>query len=400
MMIIVVMHRTWKQKLFKMNIPWTSVAVIVSLCLAVTTKAKALPPSIETNAVTKWSAHTAGDIEQRLKNIELPFEAKYNAQVQSQIKRYVTSGYKDAQLMLGRSVHYFPIFDHYLNLKQLPLELKYLPMVESTLRPYVKSNAGAAGLWQFIPSTGRMYDLRINDYIDERHDPYKSSEAAAEMLGDLYKQFGEWELVLAAYNCGPGKVAKAIRLGGGCKDFWTIKDYLPKETQDYIPRYIAAAYLANYYQVHGLKPVFPNYLSTPETRTFKVHNYITFRDITYVSGISMAVLEYLNPSYKKGFIPKSTSGNYLILPARIAPAFQKLLAEKTGNRALYDQVAPPGTFKTQYVVGAGDQMEGIAQRYQCKVEEIMKWNSLATPEVFVNQELVLLLPRGTYALRP
>ena len=398
--MIVFMHRIWKPKLFKMNIPWTSVAVAAALCLAVTTKAKALPPSVDCNYETKWSAHTDGDIEQRLKTIQLPFEAKYNAQVRYQIKRYVTSGYKDAQLMLGRSVHFFPIFDHYLNLKQLPLELKYLPMVESTLRPYVKSNAGAAGLWQFIPSTARMYKLRITDYIDERHDPYKSTEAATEMLGDLYKQFGEWELVLAAYNCGPGKVAKAIRLAGGCKDFWSIKDYLPKETQDYIPRYIAAAYLANYYRYHGLKPVLPNYLSTPETRTFKVHDYITFRDISYVSGISRAVLEYLNPGYQKGFIPKSTSGNYLILPVRIAPAFQKLLAEKTGNRALYDQVAPPGMFKTNYIVGAGDQIAGIAQRYQCNVDDIVEWNGLATADVFVNQELVLLLPRGTHAIRP
>lgn len=384
-----------------MNIPWTSVAVAAALCLAVTTKTKATtPPSIDSNIETSWSSHTEGDIKQRLNNIQLPFEAKYNAQVHFQIKRYVTSGYKDAQLMLGRSVQFFPIFEHYLNLKQLPMELKYLPMVESTLRPYVKSSAGAAGLWQFIPSTARIYKLNINDYIDERHDPYKSTEAAVKMLHNLYEQFGDWQLVLAAYNCGPGRVAKAIRLAGGCPEFSVIKDYLPRETQDYIPRYVAAAYLANFYRYHGLKPVFPNYLQTPETRTFKVHEYITFRDITFVSGISSSVIEYLNPGYSKGFIPKSSSGHFLILPLKAAPAFQKLLAEKSGNMALYDQVAPPGTFKTKYIVSAGDRIENIAQRYQCRADDIIKWNNLKTPDIFVNQELALILPKGTYAIRP
>lgn len=383
-----------------MNIPWTSVAVTAILCLSVTTKTKANPPSINSNIETHWSSHTEGDFKKRLKNIQLPFEAKYNAQVHFQIKRYVTSGYKDAQLMLGRSVQFFPIFEHYLNLSKLPVELKYLPMVESTLRPYVKSSAGAAGLWQFIPSTARNYDLSINEYIDERHDPYKSTEAAAKMLTSLYKQFGDWELVLAAYNCGPGRVAKAIRLAGGCKDFWSIKDYLPKETQDYIPRYVAAAYIANFYRYHGLNPVFPNYLPKAETRAFKIHDYITFRDITYVSGISRSVIEYLNPSYYKGFIPKSAKGNYLILPAQIAPAFQKLLAEKTGNMALYDQVAPAGKFKIRYVTSSGDKIEDIAQRYQCSVDNIINWNSLLTPDIIVNQELVLLLPKGTYAIKP
>lgn len=384
-----------------MNIPWTSVAVAAALCLAVTTKTKATtPPSIDSKIETSWSSHTEGDIKQRLKNIQLPFEAKYNAQVHFQIKRYVTSGYKDAQLMLGRSVHFFPIFEHYLNLNQLPVELKYLPMVESTLRPYVKSNAGAAGLWQFIPSTARQYRLNINEYIDERHDPYKSTEAATNMLDNLYQQFGDWQLVLAAYNCGPGRVAKAIRLAGGCKDFWSIKDYLPKETQDYIPRYVAAAYIANFYRYHGLKPVLPHYLPAPETRTFKVHDYITFRDITYVSGISRSVIEYLNPGYLKGFIPKNSRGNYVILPAKVAPAFQKLLAEKTSNRALYDQVAPAGMFKMTYVVSAGEKIENIAHRYSCSVDDIVGWNSLNTAEVFVNQELNFLLPRGTYAIRP
>lgn len=383
-----------------MNIPWTSVAVAAALCLAVTTKAKALPPSIDVDYETRWSSHTEGDIKQRLKNIQLPFEAKYNAQVQFQIKRYVTSGYKDAQLMLGRSVHYFPIFEHYLKLNQLPLELKYLPMVESTLRPYAKSGAGAAGLWQFIPSTARMYKLQVNQYIDERHDPYKSTEAAAKMLDNLYEQFGEWQLVLAAYNCGPGRVAKAIRLAGGCKDFWSIKHLLPQETQNYIPRYVAAAYLANFYRFHGLKPVFPSYLAKPETRTFKVHEYITFRDITYVSGLGRNVIEYLNPGYVHGYIPKSNLGHYLILPAYAAPAFQKLLAEKTGNRALYDQIAPAGMFKTKYIVSAGDKLEHIARRYQCHVNDIMEWNGLKTADAFVNQELILYLPKENYAIKP
>lgn len=377
-----------------MKLPWTSVAIVAIATFMATTQLKANPPKLE----SRWSAATEGVIKERLEEISLPFDAKYNGHVKDLIKRYLTTGYRDAEAVLGRSVLYFPVFEHYLSIYQLPTELRYLPMVESNLRPDARSEAGAVGLWQFIPSTARHYSLLINGNLDERHDPYKSTEAAVKMLAKLYEQFGDWTLVLAAYNCGPGRVERAIRYAGST-DFWQIQQFLPKETQRYIPAFIAAAYIANFYNLHGLNPKYPSY-DMQETRTMVVHDYVRFQDISFVSGVKISTLQQLNPGYIQGIVPQSKTGNYLVLPKKAVLPFRKLMAEKTGKREMYDSVPPAGKFKTFYVVAPGDDIEKVARLFSCRIDDIMKWNHLGRAEVIVSQELILFLPKNSKQVRP
>ena len=200
-----------------MNFPWIRAVACTLLCAVAFTTLSANSAS-----GAKWSAHTEMAIEKRLSDLQLPFEARYTPDVQRYIERYVTNGYKDAQAMLGRANLYFPIFEHYLVKENLPLDLRYLPMVESNLNPAAQSGVGASGLWQFMPATATQYGLTINEYVDERNDPYRSTAAAVDMLERLYLQFGDWSLALAAYNCGPGRVKRAIRQAGS-NDFWTLK---------------------------------------------------------------------------------------------------------------------------------------------------------------------------------
>ena len=306
-----------------MKFPWT-VTTLVTLCLLlVTTKTNAYPPDAKKDVK---SSLAEGAIKERLQLLNIPFTVEFNSEVKHYIKSYATSGYKGTQYILGRSTLYFPIFEHYLKIYRLPLELKYLPMVESRLRPQATSGVGAAGLWQFMPITADQYKLKINKYLDQRRDPYKSTEAAVKMLADLHEEFDDWSLVLAAYNCGPGRVRKAIRYANGCRDFWEIRKYLPQETQKYVPAFIAAAYIENYYSLHDLVPRKPD-MQMQNTRTLLVHQYMSFKDIAYKCGISEEIIYALNPGFVKGIIPTSYTGHYLVLPTEAVDAFKEYEAK-------------------------------------------------------------------------
>jgi len=324
-------------------------------------------------------------IATRIAQLPLPFEGRNTAQVRSYIRSYLVEGYRDSEDILGRADVYFPIFEHYLRLYNLPEELKYLPIVESALRPAVQSPVGAAGLWQFIPSTARIYGLTVNNQVDERLDPHKSTEAAVRMLASLHNQFGDWALALAAYNCGPGRVRKAIR-STGKKNFWAIQAYLPKESQRYVPGFIAAAYLMNYASSHGLSP---DYLATDiqNTRTFLLTRSLHLSTIARQLGISYGTLQKLNPAFKQGLIPQSTKGYYLTIPTRSTTAF-------------IENYLPSGTLprgnnfsQSEYITVAGDNIETLALLFQCTKEDIMAWNNLSSEKLTVNQQLVILLPR-------
>lgn len=371
-----------------MNFPWTLVTTMVTFHLLVATETNALPLSVSENFSDSWNSTTEGVIQERLANIQLPFEAKYTERVRYYIKDYVTTGYKSTQSILGRSLLYFPIFEHYLTINDLPKELMYLPIVESALDPTAKSGVGAAGIWQIMAPTARQYGLKINGQIDERLDPYKATEAAVKLLADLYRQFGDWRLVLAAYNCGPGKVLQAMR-AANCKDYWAIEPHLPSQTQHYVPAYIAAAYVVNFYDRHNLKPSYPT-LHMRETRAIKVYELLRFQEIASACGVSPKTIELLNPSYLGEYIPASSKGNYLHLPANVVNVFKDYLAGKTIARVTGD--IPANTFKSTYVVAKGDRIENLANLFKCSVTDIVKWNDLSNKQVFVNQELIVYLP--------
>ena len=245
----------------------------------------------------------------RLPNV---MEMVYNDVVQKFIDRYSGRLRHSISYMLGASNFYIPIFEEALEAYQLPLELKYLPIIESALNPNAISRAGAGGLWQFMIGTGKQYGLQVNSLVDERRDPVKSSYAAARYLSDLYKIFGDWNLVIAAYNCGPENINKAIRRSNGEKDYWQIYPYLPKETRGYVPAFIAANYIMTYYSLHNICPMSTRLPA--KTDTVMVNKNVHLQQVAEVVGINIDLLRSLNPMYRRDIIPGATEPYALRLP--------------------------------------------------------------------------------------
>jgi len=321
--------------------------------------------------------------------MDLPMEAHYDKTVLARIDMYINGGRRATENILGRTVLYFPIYEYYLRKYNLPESLKYLPMIESGLRPGVRSGAGAVGMWQMMYSTARHYGLTINEYIDERRDPYRSTEAAVRLLADLYEQFGDWALVLTAYNGGPGRVQRAIEQAG-CNDYEDVLPYLPLETRRYVPYFVAAAYIANHHFDHNLIPRLPDYLMVP-TRIVEVHQYAGLSELAEATGLSYSTISKLNPALLQGAIPRSQKGYYLVLPSKATDAARQLFARKAKRDP--KTVVPANYFKYAHVVSPGESIEQLARTFHCSVEDIMKWNELTEPEVTINQELHLYLSR-------
>lgn len=230
-----------------------------------------------------------------------PFNYKYNKVVQNYITMY-SKRIKSTGTLLSLSELYFPLYEKYLNQFGLPLELKYLSIVESALNPTAKSQCGASGLWQFMYGTGKSYKLEINSYIDERFDPEKETIAACSYLKDLYAIYGKWDLAIAAYNCGPGNVNKGIKKAGGIKDFWAIYDYLPKETQGYVPAFIAASYIIEYHEEHNIQKANSSFLFN-DLDYIKLNYKTSIKELSIILKIDYKELKYLNPKYITGLIP-------------------------------------------------------------------------------------------------
>ena len=245
-------------------------------------------------------------IADRLSRIPTIIDLPLNDITRKYIDTYTNRMKKSVGVMLGAANFYNPIFEEALERYNLPLELKYLPVIESGLRPDVTSVAGAAGLWQFILMAGKQYGLEVNTLVDERRDPIKSSEAAARFLSDLYQTFGDWSLAIAAYNCGPGSVQKAILRAGGEKgsiDFWDIYNYLPTETRGYVPAFVAATYIMNYYCEHGITPM--SATLPAESDTVVVTHDARFSNISSLCNVSMEELRALNPQYRRDIVPRN-----------------------------------------------------------------------------------------------
>jgi membrane-bound lytic murein transglycosylase D len=248
----------------------------------------------------------------RLSRIPSIIEMPYNDVVQKFIDRYSGRLRHSVSYMLGASNFYMPIFEEALEAYELPLELRYMPVIESALNPTAVSRAGATGLWQFMLPTGKRYGLNVNSLVDERRDPIKSSYAAAQYLSDLYKVFGDWTLVIAAYNCGPEQVNKAIRRSNGERDYWKIYPYLPKETRGYVPAFIAANYIMTYYCDHNICPMKTRLPA--KTDTLMLSKNVHLEQIAAVCDVSIDELRALNPAYRRDVIPGATELSCLRLP--------------------------------------------------------------------------------------
>src|SRR5690606_32075082 len=277
--------------------------------------------------------------------------------------------------MLGLGEFYFPMVEEVFESKNIPKEFKYLAIVESALNPYAVSHAGATGMWQFMFTTGKMYGLKITSHIDERRDPYKATIAASQYFTDMYKRYGDWLLVIAAYNCGPGNVNKAIRRSGGQKNFWAIRQYLPQETRGYVPAYIAATYIMNYANLHNLYPSYPNF--SFETDTVLFNNSVSFKDIESLCGISAEELKVLNPVYKKDYIPGSESHAHAVqIPATrkefvlsMKDSLYKVFPSELNNQAIMVLNTDPMLKHTTkiHVVKSGENLSRIASKHRVTV---------------------------------
>ncbi len=322
-------------------------------------------------------------------------ETKYEDVVKAYIKGYVVRSRRNAEIILGRAAIYFPIFEKHLEEKNLPDVLKYLAVVESALNPHAVSVVGAGGLWQFMPETGKSYGLVINQNVDERTDIIKSTKAAVEHLSDLYDRYEDWALALAAYNSGAGRVNRAIKRSGS-KDFWKLKKYLPRETRNYVPAFIAAVYLAQHYDKHNLEPQFPS-LDLQITETVKLNDFVSFFRIAQITGQPMDVIRKLNPLYTKDFIPANVKGNYLILPKRSMPLFREYLLAKKNGDAIPALTAPvhmkvsaesekPYSY-SYYLLGEDEAPEQLAELLNCSVTNLMVWNDVGFDELGNQKQL-------------
>ena len=318
-----------------------------------------------------------------------PMDLNYNEKVKPFIESYLGRNRSLISRMKGVSLYYFSLFEYMLDKYDLPLELKYLPIVESALNPKATSNSGAKGLWQFMYLTGKEYGLSVTSYVDERQDPFKSTEAACIYLSKLYNIFGDWNLVLAAYNGGPGYINRKI-ISSGTKDFWQLQEHLRKETREYIPTFIAVNYAMNYAEYHDINIVEPNFLFN-NTDTLILKRQVDAKTLKKLLCVNLETINYLNPSFKKNIYPE---GVRLTLPKEIVDDF---LLNEDANYLFIEMVKNKEVLidekRIVYRVKKGDYLGKIAKQYQVYIFEIKEWNNLKSTKLSIGDELVLFVKK-------
>lgn len=347
-------------------------------------------------------------LKQRLAKLDAksPFNIEYSKALENVIKSYLKNRPRAYERLMAISEYYFPMFEEYLAKYNIPMELKYLAVVESALNPRAKSRVGATGLWQFMYPTGKQFNLDVNSYVDERSDPLKATEAACQYLSSLYGMFGDWDLVLASYNAGPGNVTKAIRRSGGYKNYWNIRKNLPKETQGYLPAFLATMYIYEYQKEHGI-----NAKKAPityfETDTIMVKRKMSFNQIAQLIDVPVEQLQLLNPIYKLDIVPNdSQKPHYIRLPK------DKIGLFASNENAIYafidyedskrerpifsmETAVASGSVKTKnsvktHLVKRGDNLGAISRKYGVSVAEIKKWNKLKGNNIIAGQRLKII----------
>jgi membrane-bound lytic murein transglycosylase D len=341
----------------------------------------------------------------RLSKINSIIQLPYISIIRNYIHVYTIKKRDKFSVMLGLKDYYFPMIEDIFDSYGLPAELKYMAVIESALNPNAVSRMGATGLWQFMYSTGRFYGLTINSVVDERRDPVKATHAAAKYIKDLYDIYKDWILVIAAYNCGPGNVNKAIRRSGNKKNYWEIYYKLPRETRGYIPQYIAATYSMNFYQEHNIMPVT---LNIPlATDTIMVNKDIHLTQISEVMGISLGELRALNPQYRTGLVPGSSKplaltlpmthlGDFIDLNDTIRSYKSDIYLSKTTriadpSRTIYTPVDIKGKTKLFYTVKEGDNLGFISEWYGVGLSELRYWNNIYRNTIRIGQQLVVYI---------
>ena len=335
-------------------------------------------------------------------NENSPFQYVYNEDVQHYINLYSKRRKKLAERVLGVSQLYFPLFEQQLDKYNIPIEIKYLAIIESALNPTAVSRARAVGLWQFMLGTGKMYGLEFSSYVDERSDPYKSTVAACEHLSYLYAVYNDWSLVLAANNAGSRNLNRAIRRANGATNYWEVRQFLPRETRNYVPGFIAMTYVMNYYKEHNILPR-EQQIKYNGIDTVTITQKLTFEQISEFLLIPNEQLQYLNPAYKKNIIPASEEKSYsLTLPKKHIIDFinneKKLYAYKTEEQRKYEEKLinslawKHGANKGIHIVKSGESLHIIAGKYQCSVSDLKTWNNLTRNMIHPGQELVVYMP--------
>ena len=338
--------------------------------------------------------------KQRLQALPFVIEVPYNEVVRRYILRYVKHSPRQLAALQRKAEYYFPIFEDILAKHDLPYELCYMPVIESALNPQARSHMGATGLWQFMPATGKKYGLEINSLVDERMDPIRSTEAACLFLKNLYAIFQDWNLVIAAYNCGPGNVNKAIHRAGGKRDFWSIYPYLPSETRGYLPIFIAASYAMNYAEAHGICPATP--LATMASDTIVTTQRQHLKQIADNIDIPLAELRRLNPQYPRDIIPGGKA--YAIcLPIEKAGLYidkqdtilayqaKELIHNRRDEIELLHRTSVNGGYSingvTYYKIKEGDTLGGIAKKFRVSVKQLKAWNGLKSDMIRAGKTL-------------
>ena len=353
---------------------------------------------------------------QRLMDTEQVIDLSYNKVVRNFIQMYTEKKRSQVEMMLGLSEYYFPMFEEILDKYNLPLELEYLPIIESALNPVARSRAGANGLWQFMYGTAKNMHLEITSFVDERRDPVKATEAAVRYLKQLYDIYGDWQLAIAAYNCGPGNVNRAIRRSGGKTNYWDIYYRLPRETRGYVPAFIAAAYVMNYYKEHLLVPQVPEFPT--DVDTIMVNNYLHFNQIAEVLDMDKDEIYSLNPMYRRNVIPAKPDKPYpLILPqdkimefvdkdtAVFAWEREKYFPNNTlvkpteSTSGYFTPVDIKGKAKVIYKVKSGDNVGFISSWFHIRQNDLRYWNNINRNIIRVGQKLAIYVPekeKGKY----
>jgi membrane-bound lytic murein transglycosylase D len=352
-------------------------------------------------------------LKKRLKKMDdkSPFNIEYNTSLENVIKSFLKNRKPSFERLMAISEYYFPMFEEHLAKYDVPLEIKYLAIVESALNPKAKSRVGASGLWQFMYPTGKQFNLEVNSYVDERFDPLKATEAACQYLSSLYKIFGDWSLVLASYNAGPGNVSKAIRRSGGSQNYWNIRKNLPRETANYVPAFLATMYIYEFKKELGIKPKKAP-LTYFETDTIKVRREMSFKQVSELFNITEDQVEFLNPIYKLNIIPfNEDKPHFLRLPKDKIGLFvsneeavyayidyiknggekaQEAIAENSS--AEETKVVEYNETKTKsklayHKVSKGESLGIIAEKYDVSVSEIKKWNNLRSSIINTGNKL-------------
>ncbi|PZX59237.1 membrane-bound lytic murein transglycosylase D [Algoriphagus ratkowskyi] len=343
---------------------------------------------------------TYDQIDRRVKAMDHEMEFELNDRIFSFIQYFTVRNRDYTKMVLARKELFFPMFDETMAKHEMPLEIKYLSIIESGLDPQIRSRVGAMGLWQFMPATGGMYGMKVNSEVDDRMDPELSTDAAAKYLKSLYRMFGDWEVAMAAYNCGPGNVRKAIRRSGGKKTFWGIYNYLPSETRSYVPQVQAMIYILNHLEEHNFYPEDPTYVV--EYEKIRFDRALSLDKLSELTNLCLADLKSLNPAIKNKTLPESNRSMALRIPKSKTPYIKQNLAwlnDSLNNaptillastlhvqsvETLAQEIKQNGT---TYNVRSGDVLGSIAQRHGVSVTQIKSWNNLSSNLIRVGQTL-------------